>query len=55
MVGALETQSTEKGREQVAQKYSAPILVARFDSFLPVNWDSRFMVALVPSRTWHVP
>lgn len=50
--GALETKSTGKGREQVAQKYSAPILVARVISFLSVSWDIWFMVALLPPRTW---
>ena len=35
MVRALETQSTGEGREQVAQKYSAPIRVARFDFLSP--------------------
>lgn len=35
MVKALKTQSTGERREQVAQKYSAPIQVARFDFLSP--------------------
>lgn len=52
MVRALETQSTGKGREQAAHKYSVPTEVSQFD-FLSRSTDRpRFHGNLILSRTW---